>query len=142
MNLNFFKHARKCSLLSDYSGCGQARIGCVVVYHGTILAKGYNSDSTHPWQKRYNRKRYKDAGNRYLPDKAHAEVSALSKIKYLDIDFSKVELYIYRELRNGDLAMSRPCEACFAAIRDLGIKKIFYTTPDGYAAEVLIQTKK
>lgn len=137
MNLNFFRHAREYSLLSDYSGCGQARIGCVVVYHGTILAKGCNSDSTHPWQKRYNKARYKDAGNRYLPEKVHSEIKALSKIKYLDIDFSKVEIYVYRELRSGSLAMSRPCEACMAVIKKMGIKKIHYTTPDGYASEIL-----
>jgi deoxycytidylate deaminase len=58
----------------------------------------------------------------------------------LDIDFSKVELYVYRELRNGKMAMSRPCEACMAVIKKMGIKKIHYTTPDGFATEKL--TKK
>lgn len=67
MNLNFFKHARKCSLEADYTGGSQARIGCVITYHGTILAKGHNSDTTHSLQERFNHHRYKDVGARYLP---------------------------------------------------------------------------
>ena len=139
MNLNFFKHARKCSLEADYTGYNQTKVGCVITYHGTILAKGHNSDMTHSLQEYFNcRYRPKNVGMRYLPSKTHAEVSALAKIRYLDIDFSKVELYTYRELRDGKIAKSRPCEACMAAIKKMGIKKIYYTTEDGYAKETPI----
>ena len=54
-------------------------------------------------------------------------MSCLIKIKDMDIDFSKVILYIYREDFNGNLAISRPCVACEHAIRDYGIKHIHYT---------------
>lgn len=139
MNDNhLFKMARECSLKADYSGCGKARIGCVVVYKNTVLAKGWNSNKTHTDQAKFNIWRYKNNGNKYLPQKMHSEVAALSKIKYLDIDFSKVHVYVYRELKDGHIAMARPCEACIAAIKSLGIKNIHYTTADGYAAEKLI----
>ena len=59
-------------------------------------------------------------------------------MKYLDIDWSKVKLYIYRETRDGKLAMSRPCPACMQAIKDLNIKHIAYTTDCGYATEKLV----
>ena len=37
---HLFKIARECSLKSDYtSNCSSARVGCVVTYKGTILAK-------------------------------------------------------------------------------------------------------
>ncbi len=134
---HLFKIARECSLKADYSGCGRARIGCVVVYNGSILAKGCNSDKTHTEQAKYNQWRFKDCGNRYLPSKTHAEIATLNRIKYLDIDMSRVYVYIYRETRNGHLAMCRPCNACMAAIRQMGIKHILYTTDDGYAHEVL-----
>jgi len=132
---HLFRAARECSLKSDYSGCGRARIGCVLVYKGSILAKGFNTDKTHTYQARYNKWRYKDSGNKYLPSKLHAEAMALNKVKYLDIDFSKVHLYVYRELRDGTLGMSRPCPACLAAIKQMGIKNIHYTTDCGFAAE-------
>lgn len=134
---HLFKVARECSFQSDYSGCGRARIGCVIAYHGTILAKGFNSDKTHSAQAHYNKWRYKESGNKYLPSKIHSEVAALQKIKYLDIDFSKVHIYIYRELRDGTLGLARPCEACMQAIRDAQIKHIHYTTNQGYCHEVI-----
>ena len=132
---HLFKAARKASKNADYTGANSVQIGCVAVYKGTILAKGCNSDRTHPMQERYNRFRYKNVGNRYLPAKCHAETAVISKIKNLDIDFSKVHIYVYRELRNGKLGMARPCSACMAAIKQLGIKHVHYTTDSGYAAE-------
>lgn len=54
----------------------------------------------------------------------------------MDINFSKVKLYIFRKNLNGEIAMSRPCAACTKAIDDLGIKEIHYTTTGGYAKEI------
>ena len=136
---HLFKLARECSLKSDYtSNCSSAKIGCVISYKRTILAKGCNSNKTHTTQAKYNKWRYKDKSNNYLPEKAHAEMRALQKIQYLDIDFSKVRVYIYRETRDGKLAMARPCPACLARIKEMGIKHILYTTDCGYASEVLV----
>ena len=136
---HLFKLARDCSFKSDYSGCGRARIGCVVAYRGTVLAKGFNSDRTHTDQAKFNKWRYKNSGNNYLPEKLHAELSVLQKIKYLDIDFSKVHIYVYREMKNGHVAMARPCASCMAAIKHIGIKNIHYSTYDGYAWEKINQ---
>lgn len=135
MKKSFFKVAKEEMKLSDYSG--QAAIGCAVYYKGTLLAKGHNSDKTSPVQEKYNIYRYHSKG-RYLPAKNHAEIAALKKIRWLDIDFSQIEIYTYRELKNGQIAMSRPCPSCMAFIKKLGIKKINYTTSDGYAQEKLI----
>lgn len=135
---HLFKLARECSFKSDYSGCGRARIGSVIAYKGTVLAKGFNTDRTHTAQAKYNKWRYNDKGNMYLPPKCHAEMAALQKIQYLDIDFSKAHIYIYRELRDGSLAMARPCPACMAAIKEMGIKNVHYTTDCGTAVERII----
>ena len=48
-----------------------------------------------------------------------------------EIDFSKVKVVVYREFRNGKLANCRPCPACMAAIKEMGIEQIYYTTEDG-----------
>jgi len=132
---HLFKIAREESKEADYCGATAVRIGCIAVYHGTVLAKGHNSDKTHTVQKRYNKWRFKQIDGKYLPDKSHAEISVLSKIKYLDIDFSKVHLYVYREFADGSPAMARPCKACLAAAEALGIKNISYSTNGGYANE-------
>ena len=132
---HLFKLARECSFQSDYTGCASAKLGAIAVYKGTILAKGYNTDKTHPRQAYFNKWRYKNIGNNYLPEKMHSEIMVLEKIKYLDIDFSKVHIYIYRETKRKQLAMARPCPSCLAAIRQMNIHYIHYTTDCGYAFE-------
>lgn len=122
---------------ATYSGSSKVKIGAVVVYKGTILAKSHNSDKTCPTQEKYNdlyRFRH-DAGPCYYAAKGHAEMRAIQKIKYLDIDFSKVTIYIFREFKRGGLALASPCEACYHAIYDLGIRHVCYTTEHGYAEE-------
>ena len=134
---HLFQLARECSFKSDYTGGGRACIGCIAVYKGSVLAKSWNTNKTHTAQSRFNVYRYKNSGNNYLPEKCHAEVGVINKIKYLDIDFSKVHLYIYRELRDGTIAMARPCPACLAAIKEKKIKYIHYTTECGTAFETI-----
>lgn len=135
---HLFAASRECMKHADYTGGSNARIGCIVVYKGSILAKGYNTNRTHTYQARFNKIRYKENGNNYLPEKMHAEISVLQRIKYLDIDFSRVHLYIYRELKNGHIALAKPCPACMAAIKQMGIKHIHYTSYDGFVYEKLV----
>lgn len=138
---HLFKVAREWSMKANYTGGGKPRLGCIIVYKNTVLAGGFNSDKTNPTQEKFNRYRYKASGNNYLPAKTHAELAALQKIKYLDIDFSRVHIYIYRETRDGKLALAKPCAACMAAIRSMGIKYIHYTTEDSLVFEKLINRK-
>lgn len=134
---HMFEAAREASKNADYSGCSKVKLGCVAAYKGTILAKGCNSDKTHTTQAKYNKLRFSGDEGKYLPDKCHAEIACISKLKYLDIDFSKIHIYVYREWKNGCKAMARPCPACIQAIRNLGIQHLHYTTNDGMAHEKL-----
>ena len=138
MKMRFFKEAKKESLLSDYNG---QHLGAVAVYGDkVILAKAHNSNKTNTTQYFYNRYRIEQKSNiMSKPPRSHAEVNLLRKIRFLDIDFSRVSVYIYRELKNGELGMARCCPACMAALKFLGIKKICYTTDDGYAEERIEQ---
>lgn len=43
----------------------------------------------------------------------------------------------YRIRKDQPFGLARPCSSCMAAIRDLGIRDIYYTTNDGYAYERL-----
>jgi deoxycytidylate deaminase len=37
--------------------------------------------------------------------------------------------------------MARPCQSCMAAIKDLGIKEIYYTSDEGFVYEKLKSNK-
>ena len=134
---HFLKLAKNASDNSTYSIHKRVHVGCLAVYKGTILAKGWNTDRTHTDQMKYNHYRFQ-CTDKYYPHKLHAEQMCLSKIKYLDIDFSKVILYIYREYNNGSPAMARCCPSCFAAAKELKIGTIVYTTENGYAIEKIL----
>ena len=129
----FFKKAYHAAMISDFP---IVHVGCVAVYHGTIIGVGYNSNKTHPLQKYYNRYR-EEEGNDHFAPKLHAEIDCINSIRGMDIAFSKVKLYIYRICQDRPHGLARPCPSCMAAIRDLGIREIYYTTDEGYAHEDL-----
>lgn len=125
----YFEKARQAAMISDYY---KAHIGCVAVYQGTVIGIGCNCNKTHPTQKFYNK--YRVPSDSMLP-KLHAEINCINSIKHLNINFSKVRLYIYRIRKDQPFGLSRPCPSCMAAIKDLGIRDIYYTTNDGYVYE-------
>lgn len=134
MNIKFFEEAKKESHLSDYDG---QHLGAIAVYSDKfILARGHNSRKTNTTQYIYNRYRVEKRSNLLdKPARSHAETALFRKIRYLDVDFSRVIVYVYRELKDGTLAMSKPCASCERLLRDLGIRTVCYTTEEGYVEE-------
>lgn len=128
----YFEAAKDAAKLSDFQ---RVNIGCAVVYQHKVISTGCNTLRTEPMQKRLNIYRFAEDMNHC----AHAEVRAIKPlIGRKDIDFKNVELYIYRQDRNGKLAMSRPCASCSALIRSLGIRHVYYTGNQSYVYEEYI----
>lgn len=123
-----YEIARQASLKSDFEKC---HTGAVAIYHSRVLALGWNSEKTSSMQARYNKARGFDGY--VFRSSIHAEMMVINKIKYLDIDFSRVRLFVWRG--NEYPQISRPCAACEKAIRDLGIKRVFYTGNNSYIEE-------
>lgn len=131
-HLAYFKVAKTVSEMSDFK---KINIGCVAVYGHRIISTGYNTYRTSPLQKKYNKFRFVEDTHH----SGHAETQCLKPlIGRKDIDFSKVSLYIYREHKNGALALARPCASCFQLIKNLKIKNIFYTNEGGYSYEKIL----
>lgn len=129
IDCKYFEKARQAANVSDYD---KVHVGCVAVYQGQVIGTGNNRDKTHPIQKFYNKYRNESVG---LLPKLHAEIDCLNQIKHMNINFSKVKLYIYRIRKDQPFGMARPCLSCMAAIKDLGIRNIYYTSNDGYCYE-------
>ena len=137
MKERYFNFAREASLNASYTGSHRfsPMIGAAAIYKGTLVAIAANTNKTSPLQARYNVYRYKDADT---PCKCHAETALVQKIRWKfgdSINWGKVHIYLYRQYKDGSLAPSRPCPSCLAMLKELGVKKIFYTTEDGYAEE-------
>lgn len=85
---------------------------------GRVLAVGHNSyTKTHPRQADLAR-RVGAERKAYL----HAEVAAI--IRAGDRGF---RIHIERHRRNGEVGLARPCEICWLAIEEAGIKEVTYT---------------
>lgn len=128
----YFTSAKNISKLSNFS---KQHLGAIFVYKRKIIASESNTYKTNPLQKEYNRLRNFDEES-INNGAIHAEMRCLLRTKYMDdIDWPKVHVFIYREHKNKVKGMARPCEACMQALQDRGIKKIYYTTENGFACE-------
>lgn len=130
MRMRGFRYARIASKQSDFH---KQHLGAALLYKGKLIAVGYNSEKTHSNQGFYNQ--YRDFDVSRSPCKLHAEMMVLNKVQYLDIDFSKAELYVWRGKDENHPQLSRPCPACEARIKDMGIKKVCYTGNGKYCEE-------
>lgn len=128
----YFNIAKEVSKLSDSP---RVQIGACAVYKHKVISTGCNSMRTSPLQKKYNQYRF----TAETSHTCHAELACLkSLIDRKDIDFKNVELYIYREYKNGNLALARPCISCMELIKQLGIKHIYFTGDQSYVSEEII----
>lgn len=116
MNLKFFDLAKKVSKLSDHK---HFRIGSVIVRGTKIVSVGTNKVKTHP-------------KSTHPHHSLHSEMAAILLAKQ---DLSDCELYVFRETKNGTLALSRPCKYCWELISEAGIKEVHFTRYMGHGTE-------
>ena len=123
-----YELAKQASQKSDFHRCST---GAVAIYNNKVLAFGWNSDKTSSLQARYNKVRGFDGYA--FKSSIHAEMMVINKIKYLDIDFNQVRIFVWRG--KTEPMVSKPCAACEKALRDLGIRRVFYTGSNSYIEE-------
>ena len=58
----------------------------------------------------------------------HSELSSLIKARGKQVHTLTVERY----LKDGSMALAKPCPACSEAIKAFGVVKVLYTTEDGW----------
>ena len=125
-----YELAKSASLNSDFYKC---HTGAVAIYGNKVLAYGWNSNKSSLMQARYNSRTRGFDGHKFN-SAIHAEMMVVNKIKYLDVDFSQVRIFVWRG--QNEPMISKPCKACEQALRDLGIRKVFYTGNNSYVSEI------
>lgn len=126
----YFNAAKAISKLSDH----KQQLGCVVVNNHHIISSGHNSATKcHRLQAQID-KQYFGCD---CMGPVHAEVDALLPLIKNRVDLTNSTIYIYRRHKDNTNALARPCPRCMQLIKEQGIKKIKYTTEDGYASEVI-----
>ena len=124
-----FQVAKSVSELSDHP---QHKLGCVVLNKHRIISTGFNSKTKcHPIQSKIDTERFGEECKGCI----HAETASLIPLIKDRVDLSKASIFVYRQHKDGTLAMARPCPGCESLIRACGIKKIFYSIENGYKME-------
>ena len=124
---------RAAKSVSTFGSHHRHKVGAVVVMKHRIISSGCNNMKTHPLQKQYNKYRFDEDS----VHTCHAELVALLPLINDGVDLSDASIFVHRSHKNGTLACARPCKSCMELIKDCGIRRIFYTTEDGYAREDL-----
>lgn len=117
MKMRPFSLAKK---LSEKSTHHKYKHGAVLMRKNRVLSIGFNQNKTH-------------SRSLHAFKHIHAETDALLSTKVKDL--SDAVMYIYREDKDGNPALSRPCSSCLRSLKNAGIKKIYYSIDNGYLEE-------
>lgn len=112
MKLKFFVTAKKMSHMSNHA---KANIGAVIVKNSKLVGMGFNKLKTHP-------------RSNHPWKHIHAE---LDSILNSNTCTKGADLYLYRENKQGQLAMCKPCAFCQILLAQAGIRRIYFTTENG-----------
>ena len=109
---------------------GRVKMVAFLVYKGKLLSFGVHSEKTSLYQYRMRKKFNVDDSN-FIYDKTHAEIAAIKKIHPSFDNWEHVEIFIVYKKKDNTFRLSRPCPICEKTIKDLGIKKVYYTNSYG-----------
>lgn len=110
----------------------RSRVAALLVHRNELIAVGYNKMKSHPMAKRFQK--HEEA--LYL----HAEVDCIKNaLRVVDVDYlPKCTMYVLR-VKHPDNSnkkfvrgLAKPCSGCNMAIDTFGIKKVYFTTNEGY----------
>ena len=130
------KHDRIMNVLRDVATQTdhdlRTKLAAALVFKNEIISIGVNQLKSHPYQKRFSKHEHAI----FL----HAEIASIIKaLKNYDVDtISRCTLYVMRvkyiDGHNDTIidGLAKPCDGCLKAITNLGIKKVCYSTEEGY----------
>lgn len=117
------KHIELAGRVANQSMYPNFKHGAVLAKSGTVINVSCNKNGFNSFGARFRKKQNGEAT-------LHAELGAV-----LNIERSKTEgstVYVVRINRKGDKRLSKPCNMCRSALQYCGVKKVVYSTNEGY----------
>jgi deoxycytidylate deaminase len=115
--MKYLRLLKKLSLKSNHH---QHKMACLLVRGGRIIGRGYNMVKSHP-----------DSPHKCFKQ-IHAEFHAVLNAGY---DVENATAYIFREKKDGTLALARPCRHCMVFLIKNGVKEIVYSFDNSHKKE-------
>ena len=104
--------------IAESSEAPDYKHGAVLVKGGTVLNASVNKNAHARFGKRFRRR---DCGH----TTHHAELGC---VRGLDRSVTRgADIYVVRVGKGGDLRLSKPCDMCEAALRHVGVRRVFYS---------------
>lgn len=118
MNINHYLLAHR----QAEKSVSRFRLGAVLARKSRVISTGYNDmGKTHTLMQKYARNMAFTLG-------LHAEVDACIGVPKAEL--LGADLYVVRILRNGKVAIAKPCKVCQRFIADVGIRSVYYSVND------------
>jgi tRNA(Arg) A34 adenosine deaminase TadA len=98
------------------------RHGAILVRGNSVLNASCNKNAYSRFGERFRKRDKGDATH-------HAELGC---ILGLDRSITRgADVYVVRVGRSGNLLLSKPCDMCEAALRHVGVRRVYYSLNDG-----------
>lgn len=99
------------------------RHGAVLVRKNRVISAGFNNmRKSHPIVEEFN-------NNSNFVKGMHAEIHACLGVSASDL--KKSDVYVVRLLRNGEKALSLPCQMCQSFLDSVGVRRVYFSTATG-----------
>jgi deoxycytidylate deaminase len=119
MKMKYFDLAKKMAKKSNHP---QHKIGGCVVSKSKIVSVGFNKYKTH-------------AKSNHPFQHVHCELDCILGIE--ENLLKDCTIYLYRETKNGTVAISKPCIWCDRLLKNVGIKSVCYTDNNSFKEDIL-----
>jgi len=98
--------------------------------HGAVLVKGASVINVS-----HNKQGFNSFGAKFRKKKQgratlHAELGSVLNVEKKNTEGSTV--YVVRVNRQGSTRLSKPCHMCESAMKHCGVRRVIYSTDDGY----------
>lgn len=104
------KHAKNIKDLSEF----KFKLGAIAFKGNEIISSGFNKNKSHPLCKKH-----------FKYGTIHAEIDCLLHASPEKLQNSS--FYIHRETKDGAPANAHPCPLCVQAMKEFGVKEVFWT---------------
>lgn len=98
--------------------------------HGAVLVKGSSVINVSPNKNGFNKFGAKFRKKKWGQATLHAELGSVLNVEKRNTEGSTV--YVVRVNKQGSTRLSKPCHMCESAMKHCGVKKVVYSTDDGY----------
>ena len=109
--------------MAQQSGYPQFKHGAALVKGSAVINASCNKQGFNSFGAKFRKKKWGTAT-------LHAELGSILNVERRNTEGATV--YVVRVNNSGETRLSKPCHMCESAMKHCGVKKVIYSTNNGY----------